>query len=152
MECILKDGEVGFVAYAQMLGRSGESEIVCDCVVHQDTRRVGDVSVVGDCFVDDLEGTVCGLLSVVRCRRQTKDDQSVCRWVWLWQDCLLPGLLLALHLRELLHLLLLCHLCISGCSALGGFGGVGGGIWALLGSCWYSPKGWWASSGDEMQG
>jgi len=78
VECILKDGTVGFVAYAQMLGRSGESKVVRGCDVCQDKRRVGDVSVVGDCFVGDLEGMVCSLHSVVRCRHQAKDNQSVC--------------------------------------------------------------------------
>ena len=141
MECILKDGEVGFVAYTQMLGRGGESEVVGGCDVRQDKRRVGDIGVVGDCFVDDLKGTVCSLLSLVRYRHQAKDNQSVCCQVWLQQDCLLPGLLLALHLCELLRLLFLYHLCIGGCSTLGGFGGVGGWLWGLLGSCWYGPGG-----------
>ena len=68
MECIFKDGEVGFVAYTEVLGRGGDREVVRGCDVRQDKRWVGDVGMVGNCFVDGLEGTVCGLLSVVRCR------------------------------------------------------------------------------------
>jgi len=68
VECFLKDGEVGFVTYAQMLGRSGEGEVVRGCDVRQDKRGVGDVGVVGDGFVDGLKDTVCSLLLVVWCR------------------------------------------------------------------------------------
>jgi len=135
-----------------MLGCSGEGEVVRGCYVHQDKGRVGNVGVVGDGFVDDLEGMVCSLLSVVRCSRQAKDDQSVCCRVGLWKDCLLPSLLLALHLCELLCLLLLCHLYVGGYSALEGFGGVCGWPWVLLGGCWCNPEGWWASSGGGAWG
>jgi len=68
MECIFKDGEVGFVAYAQVPGRSGKRDVVRGCDVRQDKRRVGDIGVVDDCLVDGLEGMVCGFLSVVQCR------------------------------------------------------------------------------------
>ena len=152
VECILEDGVVGFLTYAQMLGRSGGGEVIRGCDVCQDKRGVGNVGMVGDGFVDDQEGMVCGFFLVVRCRCQAKDDQSVCRRVGLREDCLLPGLLLALHLHELLCLHLLCHLCVGGCSALGGFGGVCSWSWALLGGCWCSSGGWWVSGGGETWG
>jgi len=125
VECVFEDRKVGFVADTQVLGRGGEGEVVRGRDVRQDKRGVGDVSVVGNRFVDDLEGAVCSLLSVVRYSHQAKDDQSVCHRVRLREDRLLPGLLLALYLRELLRLLLLRYLCVGRCGAAWGFGGGG---------------------------
>jgi len=62
VECIFKDSKVGFVAYVQVLGCGGYSEVVRGCDVRQDKRRVGDVGMVGDCFVYGLEGTICSPL------------------------------------------------------------------------------------------
>jgi hypothetical protein len=69
--------------------------------------------VVGNGLVDQLEGTVGGFLSIVRCRRKVEDDQPISCRVRFRKDCFPLGFLLALNLRELLHLFL-DYLCIGG--------------------------------------
>jgi hypothetical protein len=83
VERIFENCEVWFIVGTKMLGRDREDEVVCGSDVCQDERWVGDVGVVGNDLVDDLEGAVGSLPAVVWCRCQVKDNQSVRCWVRL---------------------------------------------------------------------
>jgi len=102
VESLLEDGQVWFLRCAYVLRYDRKDEVVGGSDVCQDERWVFDIGVAGDGLVYHLEGTVCGFLAVVWCSRQVEDNQSVCCWIRLWEDCLLPILLLALDLCELL--------------------------------------------------
>jgi len=122
-----------------VLRRDREDEVVGSSNVCQDEGWVVDVGVGGDGLVGHLESAVCGLFAVVGCGCEAEDNQPVCRRVRLWEDRLLPGLLLAPDLRELPRLLLY-YLCIG---RRWGWGELGGGGWfrALLWGCWYNSGG-----------
>jgi len=112
VECLLEDGEVWFIAGAQVLMRNCENEVVGGSDLCQDEGRVFDVSMGGDGLVGHMECTVCGLLAVVGCSCEAEDYQPVCRRVRLREDRLLPGLLLAPNLRKL-PWLFFCYLCVG---------------------------------------
>ena len=110
-----------------MLRCDHENEVVGGSDVCQDEGRVFNVSIGGDGLVGHLECTVCGLLAVVGCGREAEDYQPVRRWVRLWEDRVLPGLLLAPDLRKL-PWLFFCYLYVGWCRACRR---LGGGWWLL---------------------
>ena len=122
-----------------MLRRDREDEVVGGSSVCQNEGRVDDVGVGGDCLVGHLECAICGLFAVVGCGCEAEDGQPVHRQVRLWEDRLLPSLLLGADLHELPQLLL-CYLCVGRRWGRGGLGG-GGWLWVLLWGCRHNPGG-----------
>jgi len=127
-----------------------ENEVVGGSDVCQDEGRVFDVSMGGDGLVGHLEYAVCGLLTVVGSGREAEDYQPVRRRVRLWEDRLLPGLLLAPDLHKLPRLFF-CYLCLGWCRTWGWLGG-GGWLLVLLGECRHNPGGCRGGGGDRMYG
>lgn len=134
-----------------MLGRDHKNEVIGHRDVGEDKRRVGDVGVVADGFVCDLESKIGCHPTVIWCLRQVEDYPSVGGWVWLPKDGLLPNFLLAFHLCELPRLLL-CHLSIGWCQS--------GWRWLHgsnrhsvgLGGCYHSRGGQGSGSGGGRVG
>jgi len=101
-----------------------ENKVVSGSNVCQDEGRVFDVGMGGDGLVGHLECAVWGLLVVVGCSREAEDYQPIRRRVRLWEDRLLPGLLLAPDLHKL-PCLFFYYLCIGWCRIWGRLGGGG---------------------------